>query len=104
MNNRKRLMQKDGYYIGVGRRKEATARVYLKEGTGQTQVRTKQKDFAIQKIRAEVSELTKSLHNLEQSQVNKKTAERTEKALSVVKFEMEERLIELKKQLKQQKK
>ena len=31
----------NNYYIGVGRRKEATARVYLKEGKGQTQVRTK---------------------------------------------------------------
>jgi small subunit ribosomal protein S9 len=41
MNNRKRLMQRDGYYIGVGRRKEATARVYLKEGTGQAKVKTK---------------------------------------------------------------
>ncbi|CAI2164218.1 17334_t:CDS:2 [Funneliformis geosporum] len=31
----------NNYYIGVGRRKEATARVYLKEGKGQVQVRTK---------------------------------------------------------------
>src|ERR1700722_10051278 len=31
----------NNYYIGIGRRKEATARVYLKEGTGKTQVRTK---------------------------------------------------------------
>jgi len=30
------------YQTGVGRRKEATARVYLKEGKGQAQVRTKQ--------------------------------------------------------------
>jgi small subunit ribosomal protein S9 len=30
------------YYIGVGRRKEATARVYLKKGQGQAQIRTKQ--------------------------------------------------------------
>src|SRR3954470_22065330 len=30
----------NNYYIGVGRRKEATARVYLKEGQGQAQVRT----------------------------------------------------------------
>nr|CAG8441150.1 6555_t:CDS:2 [Entrophospora candida] len=29
------------YFIGVGRDKEATARVYLKEGTGQAKVRTK---------------------------------------------------------------
>jgi small subunit ribosomal protein S9 len=29
------------YYIGVGRRKEATARVYLKEGKGQSLIRTK---------------------------------------------------------------
>ena len=32
---------KNNYYIGVGRRKEATARVYLKEGSGKAQVRTK---------------------------------------------------------------
>ena len=31
----------NNYYIGVGRRKEATARVYLKEGKEQVQVRTK---------------------------------------------------------------
>jgi len=41
MNNKKRLMQRDGYYIGVGRDKEATARVYLKEGTGQVRVNGK---------------------------------------------------------------
>src|ERR1700748_3414690 len=29
------------YYIGVGRRKEATARVYLKEGRGVAKIRTK---------------------------------------------------------------
>ncbi|WNE40011.1 MAG: 30S ribosomal protein S9 [Mycoplasmataceae bacterium] len=29
------------YYIGVGRRKEATARVYLKKGQGQAKIRTK---------------------------------------------------------------
>ena len=28
----------NNYYIGVGRRKEATARVYLKEGTGKAEV------------------------------------------------------------------
>ena len=33
-------MANSNYYIGVGRRKEATARVYLKEGKGQAQVRT----------------------------------------------------------------
>ncbi|RHZ35303.1 30S ribosomal protein S9 [endosymbiont GvMRE of Glomus versiforme] len=33
-------MNYGNYYIGVGRRKEATARVYLKEGQGQAQVRT----------------------------------------------------------------
>lgn len=32
---------KNNYYIGIGRRKEATARVYLKEGSGKAQVRTK---------------------------------------------------------------
>src|SRR3954449_7178598 len=31
----------NNYYIGIGRRKEATARVYLKEGKGQAQIRTK---------------------------------------------------------------
>src|SRR5688572_26393659 len=31
----------NNYYTGVGRRKEASARVYLKEGKGQAQVRTK---------------------------------------------------------------
>jgi small subunit ribosomal protein S9 len=31
----------NNYFIGVGRDKEATARVYLKEGTGQAKVRTK---------------------------------------------------------------
>ncbi|MDR1670623.1 MAG: 30S ribosomal protein S9 [Spiroplasmataceae bacterium] len=31
----------NSYYIGIGRRKEATARVYLKEGKGQATVRTK---------------------------------------------------------------
>ena len=34
-------MINNNYYIGVGRRKEATARVYLKEGKGQAQIRTK---------------------------------------------------------------
>ena len=33
-------MVNSNYYIGVGRRKEATARVYLKEGKGQAQIRT----------------------------------------------------------------
>src|SRR5215213_11649253 len=32
----------NNYYTGIGRRKEATARVYLKEGQGQAQVRTKE--------------------------------------------------------------
>jgi small subunit ribosomal protein S9 len=48
MNNHKRPRKNDNYYIGVGRDKEATARVYLKEGTGQTKVRTrdgKEKDL-----------------------------------------------------------
>jgi small subunit ribosomal protein S9 len=38
----------NNYYTGVGRRKEATARVYLKEGTGQAKIRTndgKEKDL-----------------------------------------------------------
>jgi len=38
----------NNYYIGVGRRKEATARVYLKEGTGEGKIRTrngKEKEF-----------------------------------------------------------
>src|SRR4051794_10232079 len=41
-------MNNNNYYIGVGRRKEATARVYLKAGQGQAQVRTndgKEKDL-----------------------------------------------------------
>jgi hypothetical protein len=97
-------MNVNNYYIGVGRRKSATARVWLKEGTGQSQVRTKLKNVAAQKIQAEITELEKSLRNLDQSLANQKTAERTEKVLSVVKFEMEEKLIELKKQLKQEKK
>jgi len=33
----------NNYYIGIGRRKEATARVYLTEGKGQAQIRTKQR-------------------------------------------------------------
>src|SRR4051812_14880234 len=41
MNNQKKPRKKDNYYIGVGRDKEATARVYLKEGTGQAKVRTR---------------------------------------------------------------
>src|SRR4051812_46719077 len=41
MENHRSSRQKDNYYIGVGRDKEATARVYLKEGTGQAKVRTK---------------------------------------------------------------
>jgi ribosomal protein S9 len=32
----------NNYYIGIGRRKEATARVYLKEGSGQGQVNKKE--------------------------------------------------------------
>ena len=32
---------KNNYYIGIGRRKEAPACVYLKEGSGKAQVRTK---------------------------------------------------------------
>ena len=94
----------NNYYIGVGRRKTATARVWLKEGTGQSQVRTRQKNATAQKIQAEIAELEKSLRNLNLSLANQKAEERTEKALSVVKFEMEEKLIELKKRLKQEKK
>jgi len=33
-------MNNNNYHLGVGRRKEATARVYLKEGNGEGQVRT----------------------------------------------------------------
>lgn len=32
---------KNNYYIGIGRRKEATARVYLKEGKGEAKVNEK---------------------------------------------------------------
>src|SRR4051812_19329068 len=31
-------MDNNNYYLGVGRRKEATARVYLKEGNGKSEV------------------------------------------------------------------
>jgi len=34
-------MNNINYYIGVGRRKEATARVYLKEGVGKSEVNKK---------------------------------------------------------------
>src|SRR5579859_5112805 len=33
----------NNYYIGIGRRKEATACVYLKEGTGESEVRSNKK-------------------------------------------------------------
>src|SRR2546429_9741380 len=94
----------NNYCVGVGRRKTATARVWLKEGTGQSQIRTKQKNVMAQKLQTEIIKLEKSLRNLNQTVINQKIAEKTDQALSVTKFEMEEKLIELKKQLKQEKK
>lgn len=94
----------NNYYVGVGRRKTATARVWLKEGTGQSQVRTKHKNATAQKVQAEIVKLEKSLRNLNQTSDNQKTVEKTNQGLSKTKFEMEEKLIELKKKLKQEKK
>jgi small subunit ribosomal protein S9 len=42
------MNQNNNYYIGIGRRKEATARVYLKAGQGQAQIRTKGKEKNLQ--------------------------------------------------------
>lgn len=50
-------------------------------------------------IREEITELEKSLNNLELALSNQTAKDRTDQALQVVKFEMEERLIELRKQL-----
>ncbi|CAG8547007.1 39215_t:CDS:10 [Gigaspora margarita] len=54
----------NNYYIGVGRRKEATARVYLKEGKGQAHVRTNNKNIIVKKIQKDIAEREKSLNNL----------------------------------------
>jgi elongation factor G len=51
-------------------------------------------------IKEEITELEKSLNNLNLSLSNQTIETRTDQALQVVKFEMEEKLIELKKQLK----
>jgi len=50
-------------------------------------------------IKEEIAELEKSLNNLNLSLSNQTIEKRTDQALQVVKFEMEEKLIELKKQL-----
>lgn len=95
----------NNYYIGVGRRKEATARVYLKEGTGKAEIRTrngKGKNSLVKKIQTEIAELKKSIDNLDKTLSNQKGEKKpAEQALEVVKFELEEKVIELKKQLKQ---
>ena len=95
----------NNYYIGIGRRKEATARVYLKEGTGKAEIRTrngKGKSALVKKIQTEIAELKKSINNLDKTLSNQKGEKKpAEQALEVVKFELEEKVIELKKQLKQ---
>src|SRR2546423_9774194 len=94
----------NNYYFGIGRRKEATARVYLKKGTGETQVRTKQKNLIGRKIQTKMAELEKSLYNLNLVLSNQKVESKTtDQTLQTVKFEMEEELIALKKQLSQEK-
>lgn len=102
-NNEKQIMntENNSYYVGVGRKKTATARVWLKKGTGQSQVRTKQKNALTQKIQAEIAELEKSLRKLDLTSTNQRKREQTDDlTLSVTK----EKLIELKKKLKQEKK
>jgi len=93
------------YYNGVGRRKEATARVYLKEGTGKAEIRMRsrrEKNSLVKKIQTEITELKKSINNLDKTLSNQKGEKKpAEQALEVVKFELEEKVIKLKKQLKQ---
>src|SRR4051794_24339223 len=93
------------YYFGIGRRKEATARVYLKEGTGKAEIRVKkgrEKSTLVKKIQAEITELKKSIDNLDKTLSNQQGEKKpAEQALEVVKFELEKKVIELKKQLKQ---
>jgi elongation factor G len=60
------------------------------------------KENIIKEIKVKITELEKSLNNL--NLTNQKTEEQTDQALQTVKFEMEEKLIELRKQLKQEKK
>jgi ribosomal protein S9 len=94
----------NNYFVGLGRNKTSIARVYLKKGTGQSQVRTKQKNATAQKIQAEIVELEKSLLSLNQVLANQKMTERINQTSSVTKSEMKEKLAELKKRLRQGKK
>ena len=98
------IINNSNYCIGLGRSKTSIARVYLKKGTGESQVRTKQKNVTAQKIQAEIIELEKSLLNLNQVSVNQKTTEKINQTPSVIKSEMEGKLTELKKRLRQEKK
>ena|SRR2546423_9122328 len=93
----------NNYFVGLGRNKTSIARVYLKKGTGQSQVRTKQKNVTAQKIQAEIVELEKSLLNLNQVLADQKMTESINQTSST-KSEMEEKLAELKKRLRQEKK
>ena len=93
----------NNYFVGLGRNKTSIARVYLKKGTGQSQVRTKQKNVTAQKIQAEIVELEKSLLNLNQVLTDQKMTESINQTSST-KSEMEEKLAELKKRLRQEKK
>src|SRR4051812_8393744 len=90
-------------YQGTGRRKEAVARVRLEEGTGRSQVRTKRDSPVLKKIKNEIAEAEKSLRRLNLI-LSKQPDEKTKKTSSVVKFETEEKLIELKKQFREEKK
>ena len=93
----------NNYFVGLGRNKTSIARVYLKKGTGQSQVRTKQKNVTALKIQAEIVELEKSLLNLNQVLTDQKMTESINQTSST-KSEMEEKLAELKKRLRQEKK
>jgi hypothetical protein len=95
----------NNYFTGIGRRKEATARVYLKEGGGKNEIRTSQKGVVVSRVQAKINELEKSLHSLNLALADKKAKnETTDKALSLlVKHEKESELIELKERLKKEK-
>src|SRR5436190_17508187 len=93
----------NNHFVGLGRNKTSIARVYLKKGTGQSQVRTKRKNVNAQKIQDEIVEIEKSLLNPNQVPVNQKMTERINQTSST-KSEMEEKLTELKKRLRQEKK
>lgn len=92
-------MNNNNYYIGVGRDKEAVARVYLKEGEGKSQIRTEKKKLIIRKIQTEIRRITQQI-NLTKENIQKKT----EATLEKNKSSWEEKVSELKKQLKQEKK